>query len=120
MTVLKVVVVDVVESVAHGVCLVNVVYNLVIVQFRGYCSVRVCVAVVIVVNGVEGFKVGVDDVDGDFKVDFRVKDDVDVGVEGVPDVPVDCSVARSKTWSPCTGWNTSNGLSYALASKRLI
>ena len=36
------------------------------------------------------FKVGVDvDVDGDFRVDFRVKDDVDVGVEGVPDVPVD-------------------------------
>ena len=41
MTVLKVVVVDVVESVAHGVCFVNVVYNLMIVQFRDYCSVRV-------------------------------------------------------------------------------
>ena len=88
-----------------------------IIQFRVDCSVRVCEALVNVVNGVEGVKVGVDDdVDGDFKVDFRVKDDVDVGVEGVPDVPVDCSVARSKTWSPCTGWNTSNGLSYSLAS----
>ena len=49
------------------------------------------------------------------KVTSVVKDDVDVGVEGVPDVPVDCSEARSKMWSPCTGWNTSNGLSYSLA-----
>ena len=75
-----------------------------------------------VVNGVEGVKVGVtvvDVVDVDFKVDFSVKDDDDVDVEGVPGVPVDCSVARSKTGSPCTGWNTSMGLCYSLASKRL-
>ena len=45
--------VDVVESVAHGVCFVNVVFNLMIVQFHDDCSVRVCVALVIVVNGGE-------------------------------------------------------------------
>ena len=97
-------------------------FHMMIIQFRVDCSVRVSVALVKVVNDVEGVKVGVavvDVVDVDFKVDFSVKDDDDVGVEGVPVVPVDCSVARSKTWSPCTGWNTSVGLCYSLASKRL-
>ena len=118
----KFVEVEIVENVALGVWLFNVLFHMMIIQFRVDCSVRVCVTLVNVVNGVEGVKVGVavvDVVDVDFKVDFSVKDDDDVDVEGVPDVPVDCSVARSKTWSPCTGWNTSMGLWYSLASKRL-
>ena len=88
-------------------------------QFRVDYSVRVNVALVRVVNGDDDDKVDidvVDVVDVDFKVDIGVKDVDDVGVGDVPD---DCRVARSKTWSPCTGWNTSLCLCYSLASKRL-
>ena len=115
----KFVEVEIVENVALGVWLFNVLFHMMIIQFRVDCSVRVCVALVKVVNDVEGVKVGVavvDVVDVDFKVDFSVKVDDDVGVEGVPDVPVDCSIARSKTWSPCTSWNTSMGLFMLLPS----
>ena len=45
-------------------------FQLMIVQFRVDCSVRVCVALVIVVNGVEVVKVEVDGVDVGFKVGF--------------------------------------------------
>ena len=88
-------------------------------KFRVDYSVRVSVALVRVVNGDDDVKVDidvVDVVDVDFKVEILVKDDDDVGIEGVL---VDCSVARSKTWSPCMGWNTSLGLCYSLASRRL-
>ena len=62
--------VEIVENVALGVFLFNVLFHLKIVQFRVDCSVRVCVALVIVVNGVEVVKVGVDGVDVGFKVGF--------------------------------------------------
>ena len=90
-------------------------------QFRVDYSVRVSVALVRVVNGDDDDKVDidvVDVVDVDFKVEIGVKDK-DVDDVGIEDVPEDCSVARSKTWSPCTGWNTSLCLCYSLASKRL-
>ena len=81
--------------------------------------VRVGVALVIIINADDDVKDDIDVVDFvnvDFKVEIVVNDVDDVGVEGVLE---DCSLARSKTWSPCTGWNTSLGLCYSLASKRL-
>ena len=46
-----------------------------------------------------------------FKDVFAVDDLIDEA--GVPE---DCSIARSKTWSPCTGWTISDGLWGSLAS----